>query len=52
METKEILSELEREYKPAEGSKKADKAKADKFNAVRHLLKHIILILIFTLLNK
>lgn len=34
-ETKEILSELEREYKPAEGSKTDTKAKADKFNAVR-----------------
>lgn len=35
METKEILNELERDYKPAEKSKSTEKAKADKFNAVR-----------------
>lgn len=35
METKEILSELERDYKPTEKSKAVEKTKADKFNAVR-----------------
>ncbi|KAJ8681576.1 hypothetical protein QAD02_017368 [Eretmocerus hayati] len=36
METKEILSELEREYKPAGESKSTEKAKADKFNAAHY----------------
>jgi hypothetical protein len=35
METKEILNELERDYKPVEGTKTLEKVKADKFNAVR-----------------
>ena len=34
METKEILKELERDYKPTENKKTNDNAKADKFNAV------------------
>lgn len=34
METKEILAELEREYKPAKTSAEDTKQKADKFNAV------------------
>lgn len=36
METKEILEELEREYKPTKSNEKeATSKKADKFNAVR-----------------
>lgn len=34
METKEILAELERDYKPVEKKNVAPKAQADKFNAV------------------
>lgn len=35
METKEILAELERDYKPTKSSKKDESSiKADKFNAV------------------
>lgn len=41
METKEILKELEREYKPAKVEQQVEKAKADKFNAVS---KFIIII--------
>ena len=33
-ETKVILNQLERDYKPAEAEKQADKPKLDKFNAV------------------
>lgn len=33
METKEILSELERDYKPVENSGETSKPKADRFNA-------------------
>ncbi|XP_001602955.1 RING-type E3 ubiquitin-protein ligase PPIL2 [Nasonia vitripennis] len=36
METKEILSELERDYKPAQESKVVNKTKADKFNAAHY----------------
>ncbi|XP_058794061.1 RING-type E3 ubiquitin-protein ligase PPIL2 [Phymastichus coffea] len=35
-ETKEILGELERDYKPKEQVKKAEKPKADKFNAASY----------------
>lgn len=38
METKEILQELERDYKPASDTKSKEKAKADKFNAVSWIL--------------
>lgn len=34
METKEILAELERDYKPTKSSEKDETKKADKFNAV------------------
>lgn len=33
-ETKVILNQLERDYKPAEAEKQADKPKLDKFNSV------------------
>ncbi|XP_065211113.1 RING-type E3 ubiquitin-protein ligase PPIL2 [Planococcus citri] len=35
-ETKVILNELERDYKPAEAEKQADKPKLDKFNAAHY----------------
>ncbi|XP_014205279.1 peptidyl-prolyl cis-trans isomerase-like 2 [Copidosoma floridanum] len=36
METKEILGELDREYKPVKKDKQVEKAKADKFNAAHY----------------
>lgn len=33
--TKEILTELEKDFKPVEKKKEAEKPKLDKFNAVR-----------------
>lgn len=39
-ETKEILAELERDYKAPESKETLQKEKADKFNAVRKFLRH------------
>lgn len=36
--TKEILNELEKDFKPAEKKKEAEKPKPDKFNAVWELV--------------
>lgn len=41
-ETKEILAELERDYKPAKSSEKDEAQKADKFNAVCIIRKKFI----------